>query len=176
MRVVERLEDELTAQSSRSFKGTTGLHHGSLILTAAHFHRDKLVLVRDFSRARHERFTLDLAIAINAWCWDVSPRQRGGPAGLYSPIRLKALLTAYCHHRQLYETDYLQLADDMRLTALTTAISRIKNYELSEESGQLFEDYRHYTARLEALEEKRALELLAMTGLLRVNRPIVPRA
>lgn len=162
---VKRLEGELAAQNSRSLQGPSGLHHGSLSITAAHFLRDKLMLVRDFSRSSHERFTLDLAIAINSWCWDVSSRQRGGPAGLYSPARLKAFLAAYTVHRPLGRTDYLQLADDLRLTALATAIHRIKNYETSEESDDLFEDYRHYTARLEALENKRAIELLEMTGL-----------
>ena len=162
---VAHLEGELAAQSCRSLHGPTGLHHGSLILTAAHFYRDKLMLVRDFSRATHGRFTLDLAVTINSWCWDVSSRQRGGPAGLYSPARLKALLAAYVAHRPLGQTDYLQLADDLRLTALATAIRRIKNYEISRESDHFFEDYRHYTARLEALENTRALELLKMAGL-----------
>jgi homoserine kinase type II len=156
------LRDEFEAQCSRSMTGAAGLHHGGLVLRNALFRRGKLTLVRDFSRAGHGRFTMDLAIAINAWCWDASARQRGGPAGLYSPTRLEALLAAYTQRRPLTKTDYIALADDLRLSAVAGAIYRLVHYEMRASSDGLYEDFRHFTAKLEALAENRANELLEM--------------
>jgi len=174
---VSLLRNEYRAQSSRSMLGPSGLHHGNLILNHAHFNRGELVLVRGFFRAGHERFTLDLAIAINAWCWDVSSRQRGGPSGLYSPTRVDAMLSAYSRWRSLTQTDYIALADDLRLSALQFAVYRLVNYEMRGQSSGPYEDYRHYTAKLEALAEGRASKLLEMReSSSELQKPISPQA
>ena len=115
-------------------------------------------------------------MAINAWCWDASSRQRGGPAGIYCPARLQALIRAYIRRRPLFDTDFFQLADDLRLSALRTAIHRIKNYELSRRPKEIYEDYRHYTARLRALAQDRALDLINLSGLDESAETTAPRA
>ena len=86
--------NELVGQESRCFGGPAGVVQGDLFVGNARFRGEELASVFDFELACTERFTWDLASTINAWCWEPSPTQRGGPAGSYSARKLRGLLAA----------------------------------------------------------------------------------
>lgn len=115
----------------------------------------------DFERACSERLNWDLAVAINAWCWEPSARQSGGPAGGFGRARVRSFLRGYESVRPLPAVERTELAHDLRLAALRLALKRLVEFELSASSSTGYRDYRHFMARLAALEGRRAEALLA---------------
>jgi homoserine kinase type II len=153
--------DELSTQQSRRFRGPAGVVHGDLFVGNARFRGEELASVFDFELACTERFTWDLASTINAWCWEPSATQRGGPAGSYSARKLRGLLSAYAHVRPLTAADVKELAHDLRLLALRTAMLRFAEFEVPKKRRQPYRDYRHFMARLGVLADGGAEGLLA---------------
>lgn len=158
---VEAMGDELSTQQSRRFRGPAGVVHGDLFVGNARFRGEELASVFDFELACTERFTWDLASTINAWCWEPSATQRGGPAGSYSARKLRGLLSAYAHVRPLTAADVKELAHDLRLLALRTAMLRFAEFEVPKKRRQPYRDYRHFMARLGVLADGGAEGLLA---------------
>ncbi|MFO0725865.1 MAG: phosphotransferase [Myxococcota bacterium] len=155
------LGQELAEQERRKVRGPLGVVHGDLFVGNARFHQDELAVVLDFELACTERFTWDLASTINAWCWEPSPAQQGGPAGAYSARKLRGLLTAYQAVRPLGAVELEELPQDLRLLALRTALVRFADFELSKKRQKgLYRDYRHFLARLSVLAEGRAEALI----------------
>lgn len=150
---VRVLCDELDRQRERRPRGTRGVVHADLFVGNARFREDRLSGVIDFDRACTDRLNWDLAVAINAWCWEPSARQAGGPAGAFSRPKLRGLLDAYSAIRPLSGADVDELSSDLRLVALRFALSRFSDFELkrSAPAGRPYKDYRHFLARLSAL-------------------------
>lgn len=147
---VQLLADELERQRKRSVDHLPrGTVHGDLFVDNVKFRDGKLSGVIDFEKAATERFTWEIAVALNAWCWEPSPIQRGGPAGRFDPNRTRAFIRGYASVRKPGREEERALADDMRLAAASIAIGRICDHELKKRRA--YKDYRHYTERLRYL-------------------------
>lgn len=159
--VVPVLERAVEEQRRRRPRGARTLVHGDLFVGSTRFRDDQLVGVLDFARAGTERATWDLAVTANAWCWEPSTRQMGGPAGAFSVPKTRGLLAAYEAVRPLGELERRELAADLRLAPLIHALDRILDHEISRpRPGRPYRDHRHFIARLTALEAGGAEALL----------------
>ena len=163
---VEQLGAELERQEERLRASVLpiGATHGGLTLSRARFRRDGLIGVVEFEGACQERFVLDLACALSDWAWEPSPRQRGGPAGRFKLTKVRALLDGYQYQRLLTPPEREHLADELRFVAMREAIRCLVRHDLSRTgriAGRPYRDHRHFTARLEALADGRAHDLLA---------------
>lgn len=163
--VVGRLTSELRRQERRIGRSTlpTGAIHGDFSVSRARFHRDCLVGAVHFEGACRDRLVLDLAAALASWCWEPSPKQRGGPAGRFKVTKLRAMLDGYQNSRKLSSAERRALPDELRYAVLRNAILELYTHDLSRaarEAGAPYHDFRHWTARLEALDEGRAEDLI----------------
>jgi homoserine kinase type II len=155
------LADELECQRLRTPVGPTAVVHGDLFVKSAKFNGDRLVGVFDFDYACKERLTWDLAVALNAWCWEPSVRQMGGPSGKFSGPKLRALIGAYTSVRPLSASEKRELEPDLRLVSLRFALVRMIEFELGRPGPtRPYRDYRHFLQRLNRLREG-AVDLLA---------------
>lgn len=162
--VVKMLGTELDAQQARIIRSAlpTGAIHGGLSVAQARFRQDTLVGLVHFESACRDRQVFDLAQALSQWCWEPSAKQRGGPAGRFKLTKVRAMLDGYQRARPLTGSERGALADELRLAALKQAIVDVFRFELSRKPrGPLpFRDFRHQTARLEALADGRAEQLV----------------
>lgn len=159
--VVATLESEVDEQLRRRPRGGRTLVHGDLFVGSTRFRDELLVGVLDFASAGLDRATWDLAVATNAWCWEPSSRQMGGPAGAFSVPKTRGIIAAYEGVRSLAEGDKRDLASDLRLAPLVHALGRILDYEVTRARGDRpYRDYRHFLARLEVLRGGGAESLL----------------
>lgn len=161
------LESEVSEQLRRRPRGARTLVHGDLFVGSARFREEQLVGVLDFASAGLERATWDLAVATNAWCWEPSVRQMGGPAGAFSVPKTRGIMAAYEDVRPLVDADKRELAADLRLAALMHALGRILDDEITRTrtrrqgvEARPYRDYRHFLARLEVLRRGGAEALL----------------
>ncbi len=154
---IAALRVELTRQRRRRPRGRRGVVHGDLSPECARFERERLVGVLGFEAACTERYTVDLAAAISAWCWEPSAAQRGGPAGAFSLAKIRGMLAAYQDVRPLAPAERAELLDDLRAIALHGALQRFVRYELGHaerSSGGAFHDYRHPREKLAAIDDE----------------------
>lgn len=159
------LGQELDEQSVRLRQSLlpTGPIHGALGVRRARFRGDALVGVVHFEGACRDRLLLDLAAAVSDWCWEPSPKQCGGPAGRFKLTKVRALLDGYQRARVLSPAEREALPAELRFVAMRAAVLALFRNELSRaarDAGQPYQDFRHYTARLEALSDGRAAELV----------------
>jgi len=143
-------ERELRDQERRRFSPPRTLVHGDLFVGSARFEGDQLVGVLDFANAGIGRATWDLAMAVNAWCWEPSVRQKGGPAGAFGLAKVRGLLSAYEAVRPLSAFEARELALDLRLAPLFYGLVRVAEHEVGR-SRRPYRDHRHFVARLDAL-------------------------
>jgi homoserine kinase type II len=160
---IARLRLELDRQSTLDRMGLpSGTVHGSLTLKNTRWRSEGLVGVIGFETSASERFSWEIAVAINDWCWQPSSRQRGGPAGRYSIPRIRALLAGYGAVRPLDPEEWLLLGDELKLSAITQAIANLCECELQRiNEGARYHDHRHALARLDALEDGALAQLYA---------------
>lgn len=163
--VIRLLGSELERQSDRLLQSVLpmGAIHGGLTVPRARYRRDGLVGIVDFESACRDRLVLDLAFALSAWCWEPSPRQRGGPAGRFKVTKTRAMIDGYQRSRILSSAEREALPDELRFVAARGALARLVEHELaksSRDSAKNYQDFRHFTARLEALAEGRAERLV----------------
>ena len=150
---LDLLRRELDRQATREFSGPVGIIHGRPFVESCRFERFRLTCVSDFETACSERFAWDVAAAINAWCWVPSVEQRGGPSGHFDAARVRTLLRGYVSRCPEGADDRTSLVQDARLVATRFAIERLMSHEMKKGGGRTYRDYRHFTARLEALAE-----------------------
>lgn len=153
------LESELEEQETRLLVGEKGIHHGGIKISSLLFHHRELTLVRGFSDCGHDRLIFDLAKAIYDCCWIPDPNAEKGPAGSYDPLRINAMIQGYRNIRNPNQTFWGSLGRDLRLFALVSAVRKVRDFELSCDTGPTFEDYRHDMAKLRAVENFYDLEL-----------------
>jgi homoserine kinase type II len=153
---VTALTAEITRQKKRRLDDLpVGTVHGDLFIDNAKFRDDDLVGCIDFEMASTERLVWDVAVTLNDWCWQPTTKQMGGPAGRFHLGRVRAFLEAYDRTRPLTKAERRALPHELRLAAARFAITRIVDFELKRlpASRRVYKDYRHYTARLEALAD-----------------------
>ena len=161
--VVKLLGQELDRQEARLVRSVLplGAIHGGLSVARGRYQRDNLVGIVEFESACRDRLVLDLASAISSWCWEPSPKQRGGPAGRFRLTKVRAMIDGYQRSRTLSSAEREALPDELRFAAVRDGMNRMINFELSRPPRDgTYQDYRHFTARLEALADGRAERLI----------------
>lgn len=152
-----------------------GVIHGDLFANNTKWHRGRLHAVFDWEMAGRDHLLLDLAIVLNAWCWQ---RLSNTAGGAFDPYRLRSLVEGYQSVRPLSASERRGIYVECRLAALRFAISRHRDFgeapdtmasvvrlaTEAEADSQLspaaeaspqrdFLDYREYWARHEAWRE-----------------------
>lgn len=161
---LSQLRAELECQRERRLdllpRGTV---HGDLFIDNAKFEGDLLVGIIDFEMSSSERLLWELGVMINAWCWEPSSSQQGGPAGSFDRARMHALLQGYQSVRALETPEKNALSAELRLAAARFAITRLYDFELNPlpADRRVYKDYRHYMARLHALGQAAAGDMIA---------------
>jgi homoserine kinase type II len=162
---VRLLGEELERQSDRLLQSVLpmGPIHGDLGLSRVRWLHGHLSGVVDFEPACRDRLVLDLAQALSEWAWEPSSKQQGGPAGRFKLTTARGFLDGYQRSRVLSSAEREALPDELRFVAVRCALIRLSDHELSKRSrrgGRPYQDYRHATARLEALADDRAETLV----------------
>jgi homoserine kinase type II len=160
---VALLADEVAHQKKRSLEHLPrGTVHGDLFVDNAKFKDGKLTGVIDFEMSSTERLIWELAVGVNAWCWQPSAVQRGGPAGHFEPRKTRAFLRGYSELRELDRHERTALPHDLRLAAARFAITRLVDFELKKlpPERRVYKDYRHYIERLRALSKGGAEDII----------------
>ena len=152
---VASLRTEVDAQLARAVDHLPrGIVHNDLVVDNARFDHDALIGVVDFEHSAYDRLLVDLAVAVNAWCWLPSPKQMGGPAGRFDLQRVRAMVQGYHRIRPLSRAEQGALPSELRRVAAHVALDRMTRFELRRTSNAVgYTDYRHYFARLRALSD-----------------------
>jgi homoserine kinase type II len=134
-----------------------GAIHADIFLDNVKWLGDRVSAVFDFEMACVEAYVLDLAITLNAWCYD----------GSYLPTLGRALLKGYQDERPLAESEKLGLFDAALFGAVRYTASRIRDFHLSPlPPDKLFKkDFRTYLGRTKALGALGASGLRTLLGL-----------
>lgn len=101
-----------------------GVIHGDLFANNTKWQRSQLHAIFDWEMAGRDHLLLDLAIVLNAWCWQ---RSATG-AGTFDAARLQSLVQGYISVRPLTATEVRSLHRECRLAALRFAISRYRDF------------------------------------------------
>jgi homoserine kinase type II len=134
--IVPSLSQELAA-ARRRHRGREGLIHQDLFPDNLLVSDGKLAAILDFEQATHGPLIYDLAVALNAWCWDGRRIDEGASQALlsaYGPLPDRALLR-----------------DECRLAAARFTITRITDVFLRDgvdEDLRRRKDWRDYARRL----------------------------
>lgn len=158
------LDAELAHQTARVVEHLPrGTVHGDLFVDNAKFEGDELCGMIDFEMSATERLSWELAVLINAWCWEPSAGQHGGPAGRFDLERVRAALDGYSSIRPLEPEEKEALPAELRFAAARFAITRLYDFELNPipSERRVYKDYRHFMARLFALSNGNAEKLIA---------------
>jgi homoserine kinase type II len=147
---IRALGDELQPllEYSQSFEGgllPRGAIHADLFMDNVKWLGDRISAVFDFEMACREAFALDLAIALNAWCFD----------GSYQPDFCRALVRGYQQQRSLGPVEIEALYFQALFGAVRYSASRIRDFHLSPLPPERLarKDYRTYLNRARALRQ-----------------------
>lgn len=116
-----------------------GIIHGDLFRDNVLFDGDDLVALLDFEQASLGSWVYDLAVCINAWCWD----------GRFSPALAGALAAGYRSVRRLDPVEEELLHVEARAAVVRFTVTRITDVHLRG-FAVADKDFRSYLARLEA--------------------------
>lgn len=122
-----------------------GAIHGDLFIDNVLWVEDRVSAFLDFEMACRDAYALDLAITLNAWCFD----------GRYQPVLARALLRAYQSERPLALVERQALWAQALYGAVRYTASRIRDFHLSPLPADRLvrKDFRTYWARTRALLE-----------------------
>lgn len=139
-----RLIDELIAKGSDWYRFAAlpeRVIHADLFSENLHFSDHKLVGVLDFEAAGRGPRLLDLAITIQALCFDLHKNR-------FDRVKATALSKAYLQHISPSEEEKNAWPELLRYSALRFLITRLKDFEFSniEPHEGLWKDYREYLA------------------------------
>lgn len=136
----------LLARSQRAPVGPLprGVIHADVFLDNVKWVGDRLSAIFDFEMACQDALILDVAITLNAWCFD---------EGHYRPELTAALLGGYQQQRPLAPAEREHLWDASLFGAVRYTASRIRDFHLSPlPADRLFKkDFRTYLARARTL-------------------------
>jgi homoserine kinase type II len=152
---------ELTRSLERAEAARTGLEprgiiHADLFLDNVKWLGERVSAFFDFEMACRDTFSLDVAITLNAWCFD----------GTYQPELCRALLRGYQVERALVPVERENLFGHALFGAVRYTASRIRDFHLSGLPPEKLapKDFRTYLARARALVEMGPEGLRALVG------------
>jgi len=161
-REIQSLAGELGAllRESQSFdRGLLprGAIHADLFMDNVKWVGERVSAFFDFEMACRDAFVLDLAITLNAWCFD----------GRYQPDLCRAILRGYRAGRPLSPMEKEALYFQALFGAVRYSASRIRDFHLSTlpEERLARKDYRTYLARARALNQMGPAAFKTMVGL-----------
>jgi len=134
-----------------------GVIHADIFLDNVKWLGDRVSAIFDFEMACRDALILDVAITLNAWCFD----------GAYQPELCAALLRGYQQERPLQEGESEHLLDAARFGAIRYTASRIRDFHLSPLPPERLapKDFRTYLARSRALAAMDTREFQRLLGL-----------
>jgi homoserine kinase type II len=134
-----------------------GVIHADLFMDNVKWLGDRVSAFFDFEMACRDAFTLDVAITLNAWCFD----------GEYKPDLCQALVRGYQLERRLQSSERDDLFHQALYGAVRYTASRIRDFHLSPlPPDKLFKkDFRTYLARARALTQMKPSGFLKLLGL-----------
>ncbi len=156
----EELDGLLT--ESQSYQGgllPRGAIHADLFMDNVKWVGDRISAVFDFEMACRDAFVLDLAIALNAWCFGDS----------YQPDLCRAIVRGYQTQRALEVVEQHSLFFQVLFGAVRYSASRIRDFHLSTLPPERLarKDYRTYLMRARALKEMGPSQFRSLVGLAR---------
>lgn len=129
---------------------TTGIIHGDLFPDNVFFQDDTLVALIDFEQASVGSLVYDLAVCLNAWCFDRD----------FDPALIRAMITGYESARRLAAAEIRALPLEARAAALRFTVTRITDvYFMGQDKPD--KDFGHYLVRLERWRAIDPADLLA---------------
>lgn len=133
-----------------------GVIHADLFLDNVKWVGDQVGALFDFEMACRDTYLLDLAITLNAWCFDQS----------YRADLCQALLRGYQSERPLLPEEEDAVHGALLFGAVRYATSRIRDFHLSPLGPELLapKDFRTYLARARALSAMGAEGLRDLLG------------
>ncbi|WP_223635126.1 homoserine kinase [Corallococcus sp. EGB] len=133
-----------------------GVIHADLFLDNVKWLGDRVGAFFDFEMACVDAYALDVAITLNAWCFE----------GTYQPALCLALLRGYQDARPLSEVEKRALYGHALYGAVRFTTSRIRDYHLSPLGADKLapKDFRTYLARARALDGMGPDGLRALVG------------
>jgi homoserine kinase type II len=122
-----------------------GIVHGDLFIDNVRFNAGSLCGVLDFEMASTGPYLYDLAVAMDDWAFMHDK---------FLPERGVALVSGYETKRPLRPVEQAHLYEFCRFAAMRFAITRLYDFEVRRrpDSHRLYKDYRHFLARLTALQ------------------------
>lgn len=134
-----------------------GVIHADLFLDNVKWLGDRVSAIFDFEMACRDAYGLDLAITLNAWCFDRE----------YSPPLCRALVSGYQRERALAPGEIEALHAHAIFGAVRFTASRIRDFHLSPLPPERLtrKDYRTYLARVHCLIEIGPSDFKRLLGL-----------
>jgi len=119
--------------------------HSDIFLDNVKWLGDRISAIFDFEMACVDAYTLDVAITLNAWCFDRD----------YEPLLCRAFIRGYQEQRPLTEDERQALHAYALFGAARYTASRIRDFHLSPLPPEKLvkKDFRTYVARLRRLQE-----------------------
>ncbi|NPC73109.1 homoserine kinase [Corallococcus exiguus] len=133
-----------------------GVIHADLFLDNVKWLGDRVGAFFDFEMACVDAYALDVAVTLNAWCFE----------GAYQPERCQALLRGYQDARPLSDVEKRALYGHALYGAVRFTTSRIRDYHLSPLGADKLapKDFRTYLSRARALNDMGPDGLKALVG------------
>ncbi|HEX4621892.1 MAG TPA: homoserine kinase [Myxococcaceae bacterium] len=134
-----------------------GVIHADLFMDNVKWVGDRIAALFDFEMACRDVYVLDLAIALNAWCFNHS----------YDPGLARAIVRGYQLERQLSGAEREALYDCALFGAIRYTASRIRDFHLSGLPPERLQrkDFRTYLARAMALSQMGRPAFAELVGL-----------
>ncbi|AKQ67608.1 Homoserine kinase [Myxococcus hansupus] len=157
--VARELEGDLDrALSGRQGLEPRGVIHADLFMDNVKWLGDRVGAFFDFEMACREDYGLDVAITLNAWCFD---------GGRYLPELCGAFIRGYLDVRPLSDVERANLFGHALYGAVRFTASRIRDYHLSPLPADKLvrKDYRTYLNRARALNAMGPAGFAALLGL-----------
>lgn len=131
----------LAARAGERASAPRGIIHGDLFRDNVLLDRGggRLLALLDFEQASEGAWVYDLAVCINAWCFDQA----------FAPALVRALVAGYRSERELEPVEEALLHVEARAAAMRFMITRITDVYLRGVTGPE-KDFRRYLVRLQA--------------------------
>lgn len=157
--VARELQRDLeTSRAVRQGLEPRGVIHADLFMDNVKWLGDRVGAFFDFEMACREDYGLDVAITLNAWCFD---------GGQYQPELCRAFIRGYLDVRPLSAVERTNLFGHALYGAVRFTASRIRDYHLSPLPADKLvrKDYRTYLNRARALNAMGPEGFAALLGL-----------
>ena len=158
---IAALAHELQAflEEAQSFEGgllPRGAIHADLFMDNVKWVGERISAFFDFEMACRDTFALDIAITLNAWCFD----------GRYRPELCRGFIRGYQARRPLCAIEAQALYFQALFGAVRYCASRIRDFHLSPLPPERLarKDYRTYLARARALHQMQPTDFQRMLG------------